>query len=264
MEINRKAVKNQARQMLGGWVLKLFVVALVVSVLTGASVSLVSNVRSFTQTETTYSDEQLEEALAEYDSYPSGGNFFEEIKWTFEHSFLPHMPQKITVFGVGNVMRIIFAPLEMALCGLFMMFIQGRRLEVADEFRYVFTTGFDKRFGNKVLLGLVKSLVIGVMTLLLIVPGIVFGYKYFFTSYIIAEHPELSWSEALKRSDALTKGHKGELFMLDLSFLPWYLLNAVTLGLANIYFMPYYRTVIAMYYYNFTARALQNGELTQA
>ena len=34
-------------------------------------------------------------------------------------------------------------------------------------------------------------------------------------------------------------GHKMDKFILDLSFIPWYLLTIVTCGIASIYVTPY-------------------------
>ena len=36
----------------------------------------------------------------------------------------------------------------------------------------------------------------------------------------------------------MTNGHKMELFVLDLSFIGWYLLSALTCGLALLYLVP--------------------------
>ena len=36
-------------------------------------------------------------------------------------------------------------------------------------------------------------------------------------------------------SKKMTNGHKLELFLLDLSFIPWYILGPLTFGLTNIF-----------------------------
>lgn len=40
-------------------------------------------------------------------------------------------------------------------------------------------------------------------------------------------------------SKAQTRGHKWELFVLDLSFLGWIILCGLTLGILSIWIMPY-------------------------
>ena len=76
-------------------------------------------------------------------------------------------------------------------------------------------------------------------TLLFIVPGIIKGYAYALVAYIIADDPTISSKDALKLSEEMMKGHKVELFVLGLSFLGWHLLAILTLGILEIWIMPY-------------------------
>ena len=44
-------------------------------------------------------------------------------------------------------------------------------------------------------------------------------------------------------------GHKMEAFILDLSFIGWYLLGAITFGLVNIFWAdPYHHSASAAFY----------------
>ena len=45
--------------------------------------------------------------------------------------------------------------------------------------------------------------------------------------------------EALNMSKAQTRGHKWELFVLDLSWIGWNILCALTLGILSIWITPY-------------------------
>lgn len=76
-------------------------------------------------------------------------------------------------------------------------------------------------------------------SLLFLIPGIIAGYRYRFALYNLCENPQLSPSEALRMSKAQTHGYKWELFVLDLSFLGWNILCALTLGILSIWIMPY-------------------------
>lgn len=73
-------------------------------------------------------------------------------------------------------------------------------------------------------------------------------YAYSMAPYILAENPEMSAKEALEKSKQITQGHKSELFVLQLSFLGWILLSAVTLGIASIYVVPYMSATVANFY----------------
>jgi uncharacterized membrane protein len=74
-------------------------------------------------------------------------------------------------------------------------------------------------------------------------------YSYSMTPFILMDHPELTARQALKKSIQMTEGRKMDLFVLDLSFIGWQLLNILTLGILGIFYvMPYYMTAWAGYY----------------
>ena len=93
--------------------------------------------------------------------------------------------------------------------------------------------------GKVIILQILVGIYVFLWSLLLFIPGIVAGYRYRFALYNLCENPQLSPSEALRMSKAQTRGHKWELFVLDLSFLGWNLLCGLTLGILSIWIMPY-------------------------
>lgn len=108
---------------------------------------------------------------------------------------------------------------------------------------YNIFSGFKTNYKGIVLTKLLKNVFISLWTLLFVIPGIVKTYEYRFVDYILEEHPEWSAKTILNASKKLTYGHKAELFVLDLSFILWYLaagaLNVLTFGLASIALEPY-------------------------
>ena len=90
-------------------------------------------------------------------------------------------------------------------------------------------------------LDLVCGFFVMLWSLLLIVPGIVAGYRYSMANYLLITRPELGIMDCIRESKRLTAGHKGELFTLDLSFLGWWLLSLVPLlgWLLAIWLRPY-------------------------
>lgn len=76
-------------------------------------------------------------------------------------------------------------------------------------------------------------------SLLFILPGIVAAYRYRFAFYNLLTDSSLSASQAIALSCRQTRGMKGELFILDLSFLGWTLLSLLTLGILDIWLRPY-------------------------
>jgi len=64
-------------------------------------------------------------------------------------------------------------------------------------------------------------------------------YAYFFTTFILAENPTIGAKNALDLSKKMTFGIKGKLFVLDLSFIGWWLLSGLTCGILSLGVMPY-------------------------
>ena len=63
-------------------------------------------------------------------------------------------------------------------------------------------------------------------TLLFIIPGLIKTYSYAMTPYILAEHPEMTATEAITESRRIMDGNKWRLFCLSISFMGWGLLCA--------------------------------------
>ena len=76
-------------------------------------------------------------------------------------------------------------------------------------------------------------------SLLFVIPGIVKAYSYSMSLYILAENKGKSARECIRESMAMTEGYKMDLFVLDLSFIGWALVTAITFGLAGIWVGPY-------------------------
>lgn len=84
--------------------------------------------------------------------------------------------------------------------------------------------------------------------LLLVIPGIIKGFSYAMTPYILKDNPELSNNAAIEKSMAMMNGHKMELFILELTFIGWILLGIITFGIGLLLVEPYMMTAIAHFY----------------
>ena len=101
---------------------------------------------------------------------------------------------------------------------------------------------------NIVLTMFLRDLFTTLWSLLLVVPGIVKHYEYLMVPYIIAENPAMDYKEAFQISKQMMDGEKMEAFIMDLSFLGWYLLSAVTCGLLAIFYVnPYVQASFATF-----------------
>lgn len=119
------------------------------------------------------------------------------------------------------------------------------------EFRDLFSQ-FD-RFGQGFAQAFLRGLYTFLWCLLFIIPGIVKSYAYAMTPYIMAENPEMTASEAIKASMELMDGHKGDLFILDLTFIGWEILCALTLNLGHIVLNPYKNAARTAFYKELTS-----------
>ena len=76
-------------------------------------------------------------------------------------------------------------------------------------------------------------------SLLFVIPGIIASYRYSFAYYNILTDSSLSAGGAIRLSCEQTRGIKGELFVLDLSFIGWNILSSITMGILDIWVTPY-------------------------
>ena len=104
--------------------------------------------------------------------------------------------------------------------------------------------------GKLILLALLQGLFIFLWSLLLLVPGIIAAYRYRMARFLLLDHPDMGVTDCLRASKEMMKGHKWECFVLDLSFLGWYLLAGIPyVGYAvMVWTEPYINTTFVLYY----------------
>lgn len=81
-----------------------------------------------------------------------------------------------------------------------------------------------------------------------IVPGVIILIMLSQSFFILAEDPSKSIMDCIKESARMMDGHKSEYFVLQLSFIGWYLLGGITLGIAFFWVSPYIQLTNANYY----------------
>ena len=84
---------------------------------------------------------------------------------------------------------------------------------------------------------------------LTIIGGFIKHYSYFLVPFIVAENPDIRPREAIDLSRRMMDGHKWECFLLELSYLGWFVLGFVTFGAADVLWgVPYRVAAYAEYY----------------
>jgi len=96
--------------------------------------------------------------------------------------------------------------------------------------------------------------------LLLIIPGIVKSYAYRMVPYILADNPNIGYKRAVELSVKMTDGEKFDIFVLDLSFIGWYILGILALLIGTLFVMPYVNATNAELYLVLRQNALDNGK----
>ena len=219
MEINRKAIKHNALLLIAQTKPSPILVILVYI--------LIGTVLSELTLQVSGMAKVMETAMTEYEK----GNY----------SFVPELPAPGAWACVLVAALAVMAVLLLAGLLLYCLRIcQLQKAGVGDLF-----DGF-ALFGKVLGLVLVELLFIYLWALLLIVPGILAAYRYRQALYILLENPELGVLECLRRSTQMMDGHKWELFVLDLSFLGWYILT--WLPGAVVWVEPYTRITYTNYY----------------
>ena len=123
------------------------------------------------------------------------------------------------------------------------LLVEGDDRITANSFR----EGF-KPYWRSVWAYLFRGILITLWSLLLVIPGIIKSLSYAMTMYSVKDHPELTVNEAIDLSKDMMYGHKYDLFYLYISFIGWYLLSILTLGIGTFWLMPYIQTAQASFY----------------
>ena len=99
-------------------------------------------------------------------------------------------------------------------------------------------SGFN-RFSDTLVTGLLYYLYIFLWSLLFIIPGIIKSYAYSMTYYIMQDNETISGNDAITASRKMMYGHKWELFILDLTFIGWYLVGSLCFGVGVLWVSAY-------------------------
>jgi len=113
------------------------------------------------------------------------------------------------------------------------------------------------------LIFLVTTLFTFLWLMLFIAPGFVALYRYRQAYYILLEAPEKGALQCIRESKRMMHGAKLELFLLDLSFIGWYLLDLMVviliptpfaLPLISIWLTPYMGLTHAAFYHKLVGK----------
>lgn len=147
--------------------------------------------------------------------------------------------------GVASLISIIFEVAESILIAGFTWWSLSvvRKNDDTGEFTLAY-----KKCVPVFLALLIAGIFIAIGTILFVIPGIIVELGLSMTIRCLRDDPDAGFWAAIKKSWAIMKGHKAELFVLQLSFIPWLLLTIITCGIVGIYTLPYFETTFSEYY----------------
>lgn len=173
--------------------------------------------------------------------------------------------------GREFISMFIIIAVIMTLAGLAFRVFLGYHLEVGgrryfvraaqddddmDNIGYAFRNG---RYMNIIKAMLYKGVLVFLWTLLLIIPGIVKSYAYRMVPYILTDNPHIGHKRAVELSNEMTRGQKLDMFILDLSFIGWYILGLLALIVGMLFVLPYDNSTKAELYLVLRQEALDRG-----
>lgn len=157
-------------------------------------------------------------------------------------SFLPSAA--LAALGLTGIGLILTLPVQV---GVALAFLQINRDEVTSL--NVLIKGFSpESYINNVIQLFLTGLFIVLWSLLLIIPGIIKAYAYALVPYLLADD-DVQETDVITLSRRMMNGNKGKLFWLHLTFIGWFILSILTLGLVFVlYVNPYLQSVTASFY----------------
>lgn len=144
---------------------------------------------------------------------------------------------------LGFVLSAVFS---YGIAKFLLTFIRRGDAPVGETFSGITSGG--EVIGRSILLTLLISVFTFLWSLLFVIPGIIASYRYAMAFYILADNDDMTAMDALRASKEMMRGNKWKLFKLELSFIGWIILSALTLGIGYIFLMPYMNAATADFY----------------
>jgi len=243
---SRESIKNYAKDFLRKHYWKAFLVCLIASLLSGSSGSNSSNSSRRNNDNYYYNEYNTMDEFDDMETFELDNPAF-----NFITKRIPRSPLFFITGGVFWIMAIIFVIVLVTIgyaieVGKNRFFLRGFEGDVSIG--KLFSTFNSMEYWGIIKTQFLRGLYNLLWTLLFIIPGIIKSYEYKFVPYILSEEPNLSSNEVITRSREMTDGHKMDMFVLDLSFLGWYILGGLLFGIGVFFVNPYVEATYARLY----------------
>ncbi|MBU3110222.1 DUF975 family protein [Clostridium lacusfryxellense] len=144
---------------------------------------------------------------------------------------------------LGSLVNLILSgPITLGVTCYFLKLIRNEEPLIENMF------GGFKFFIKSFVLSVIIKIFTFLWMLLFIIPGFIAILRYSMSYYIMMDNPELSAFESLERSKLMMDGFKFQLFSLWCSYIGWFILGILTIGIGFLWISPYYETAKANFY----------------
>ncbi|MEE1352300.1 MAG: DUF975 family protein [Acutalibacteraceae bacterium] len=198
-------------------------------------------------------------------SYSSGVSTASSMKAKFDPQQRSQVFQSLThAFGNGTeavvqfvmVVSLIFAIISLIFGGAanlgLVEYNKNLQLGYVAKIDDLFSRFHD--FANAFFTNVIVDIVVFLFSMLFVIPGIIAGYAYSMTFFVLHDRPDMKPTEAMHTSRLLMRGHKMDLFLLELSFLGWAILSVLTLGIGFLFLHPYWVQAKTVFYLDITGQ----------
>ena len=93
------------------------------------------------------------------------------------------------------------------------------------------------------------------------IPMFIKTIEYSFAFFFASEFPEIGIRKSLRLSITIAKGHRWEIFVLNISFIGWVLLSILTFCIGFLWTLPYYYMTLTNAYHALLQDALETGKI---
>lgn len=143
--------------------------------------------------------------------------------------FLQTLDPPLTDYLISNVLDVLRGIVS---AGLSIFAMNTLRKQEASLWNLL--DGFGRFFPLLILL-LIMRFLLSFWFYLLIIPAIFAWYRYRLAVYLMIDHPQLNAFQCILLSGRMMRGKKGDLFLLDLSFLGWVLLASLPVSIGSVF-----------------------------
>lgn len=149
---------------------------------------------------------------------------------------------KEVIYSINYISPIIDCIFTLGVLSFFIKISRNEDVYVSEIFSK------NNMFFKFILASLLIGILVAFGTILLVIPGIIIAFSLSQVFYIILDNPKMNIIDAIKLSYKMMKGFKMDYFILCLSFIGWFIISVITIGLGFLYTIPYMQVTLANFY----------------